>query len=50
LDGGIEITSSLGEQRTFKAGEIILVEDTTGKGYKTRNTKNAKRKSIIIKI
>jgi hypothetical protein len=50
LGGSIEIATSLGELRTFKAGEIILVEDTTGKGHKTRKIKNAKRKSIIIKI
>lgn len=50
LDGIIEITTSLGEVRTFKAGEILLVEDTEGKGHKTRNITNAKRKSIFIKI
>src|SRR2546423_5014276 len=37
LDGEIEIETSLGEKRTFKAGEILLVEDTSGKGHKTRN-------------
>src|SRR4051794_30338795 len=37
LDGKIEIETSLGEKRTFKAGEVLLVEDTTGKGHKTRN-------------
>lgn len=50
LDGVIEITTSLGQVRTFKSGEILLVEDTTGKGHKTRNITNAKRKSIFIKV
>lgn len=50
LDGEIEIETSLGEKRIFKAGEILLVEDTEGKGHKTRNLKPQKRKSIFIPI
>lgn len=50
LDGEIEIEPSLGEKRTFKAGEILLVEDTTGKGHKTRNLQPIKRKSIFITL
>ena len=48
LDGEIEIETSLGEKRTFKAGEVLLAEDTTGKGHKTRNLQHQKRKSIFI--
>ncbi len=48
LDGEIEIETSLGEKRTFGAGEILLVEDTTGKGHKTRNLQPIRRKSIFI--
>ena len=48
LDGEIEIETSLGEKRRFKAGEILLVEDTTGKGHKTKNTHSVKRRSIFI--
>ncbi|QNA45923.1 cupin domain-containing protein [Lacibacter sediminis] len=50
LDGAIEITTSLGENRIFYAGEILLVEDVTGKGHKTKNLINTKRKSIFIQI
>ena len=50
LDGIIEITTSLGETRTFKGGEILLVEDITGKGHKTKNITNSERKSIFIII
>ena len=50
LDGQIEIETSLGEKRKFGAGEILLVEDTTGKGHKTRNITSQKRKSIFITI
>ena len=32
LDAGVQITASDGEARIIGPGEIILVEDTTGKG------------------
>ncbi|MBS7229599.1 hypothetical protein KHA90_01060 [Flavobacterium psychroterrae] len=50
LDGGVEIETSLGEKRSFKTGEILLVEDTTGKGHKTKNLETKTRKSIFITI
>ena len=50
LDGGIEIETSQGEIRSFGAGEILLVEDTTGKGHRTRNLKPEKRRSVFITL
>jgi hypothetical protein len=50
LDGEIEIETSLGDKRTFKAGEVLLVEDTVGKGHRTRNIHPIKRKSIFITL
>jgi hypothetical protein len=50
LDGGIEIETSLGEKRIFGAGEVLLVEDTAGKGHKTRNLQHEKRKSIFVTL
>ena len=50
LDGKIEIETSCGEKRIFKAGEVLLVEDTTGKGHKTRNLQPEKRKSIFVTL
>ena len=50
LDGGVTIETSLGEIRTFKTGEILLVEDTTGKGHKTKNIENKTRKSVFITL
>lgn len=50
LDGGVEIETSLGEKRIFKTGEILLVEDTSGKGHKTKNLENKVRKSIFITL
>ena len=50
LDGEIEITTSLGETRQFGSGDILLVEDTYGKGHKTQNIKKQSRKSIFVKL
>ena len=50
LDGEIEIETSLGVKRRFGAGEILLVEDTEGKGHKTKNIYPLKRKSIFITL
>jgi len=50
LDGEIEIETSLGEKRTFKGGDILLMDDTEGKGHKTRNLQNIERKSIFITL
>lgn len=50
LDGEIEIETSLGDKRTFGAGDILLVEDTTGKGHKTRNLLPIRRKSLFISL
>src|SRR3712207_9390388 len=36
LDGEIEIETSLGAKRSFKAGDVLLVEDTTGKRSEER--------------
>jgi hypothetical protein len=33
LDAGVKITASDGESRLIGTGEVILVEDTTGKGH-----------------
>jgi hypothetical protein len=50
LDGEIEIETSLGEIRRFNAGEILLVEDITGKGHKTKIIRPVKRRSIFIPL
>ncbi|HEX7757843.1 MAG TPA: hypothetical protein VF421_21015 [Niabella sp.] len=48
LDGSIEIETSVGEKRVFNGGDILLVEDTEGKGHRTRNLIPETRKSIFI--
>ena|SRR5690606_10709344 len=50
LDGEIEIETSLGEKRVFKGGDILLMEDTQGKGHKTKNLQHIVRRSIFITL
>ena len=50
LDGKIEIETSLGDKKQFGTGDVILVEDITGKGHRTRNLLPAVRKSIFITL
>lgn len=48
LSGEIEITSSSGEKRIFKDGDMLLITDTTGNGHTTRTLKEGR--SVIIHI
>jgi hypothetical protein len=50
LDGIIEIETSLGQKREFRSGEILLVEDTEGKGHKTKSVDGNLRRSIFITL
>ena len=50
LDGGVQITASDGEARIIKAGEVILVEDTTGKGHLSKSVGGQMRHSIFVPI
>ncbi len=50
LDGGVQITASDGESRIIKAGEVLLVEDTHGKGHLTKSVGGKMRHSIFVPI
>lgn len=50
LDGGVEIETSLGGKRQFRPGEILLMEDTTGKGHRSRNLTDRVRSSLFITV
>ncbi|NRS87814.1 hypothetical protein HNQ02_000721 [Flavobacterium sp. 7E] len=50
LDGGVEIETSLGEKRNFPTSSVLLLEDTVGKGHRTKNLENSIRKSIFIPL
>ncbi len=50
LDGEIEIENSMGEKKTFKAGDVFLVVDASGNGHRTKNINQQIRKSIFMPI
>src|ERR1700753_3087300 len=50
LDAGVQITASDGESRRIGAGEVILVEDTTGKGHLSKALDNKIRNCIFVPI
>lgn len=50
LDAGVEITASDGEKRVIGAGEVLLVEDVTGKGHLSKAVSAQIRHSIFIPI
>lgn len=50
LDAGVEITASDGEVRVIGAGEVIFVEDVSGKGHLSRAVSAQARRSIFIPV
>src|SRR5262245_32025174 len=50
LDAGVEITASDGEKRRIGAGEIILVEDTWGKGHLSKAVDGKVRHCLFIPV
>ena len=51
LDAGVELTASDGESRKIGAGEVILVEDVTGKGHLSKSIDTTKlRHSIFVPV
>lgn len=50
LHGGVKITASDGEAREIGAGEVILVEDTSGKGHLSQSLGGKMRHSIFVPI
>jgi len=50
LDAGVQLTASDGEVRRVKAGEVVLVEDTWGKGHLSKAIENKTRHCIFVPI
>lgn len=50
LDAGVQLTASDGEVRTINAGEVILVEDISGKGHLSKSIGGKMRHSIFVPI
>ena len=48
LDGAIEVEVTDGSRRTLRGGDLLLVEDTTGRGHRTRNVEARERRSLFI--
>jgi hypothetical protein len=49
LDAGVKLTASDGESRIIGAGEIVLVEDISGKGHLSESLGQIRR-SIFVPI
>jgi hypothetical protein len=50
LDNGVQLTASDGESRVIGAGEIVLVEDTTGKGHLSKAVNSRIRHCLFITL
>ncbi len=50
LDGEIEVEVTSGEKRRFRGGDVVLVEDTTGTGHRTRSVDGRPRRSLFLPL
>jgi len=50
LDAAAQLTASDGESRRIGAGEVVLVEDTWGKGHLSKAVGGQMRHSIFVPI
>ena len=50
LDSGVQVTASDGEIRIIGAGEILLVEDTEGRGHCSKAVNGQVRHSIFAPL
>ena len=50
LAGEWEVTASNGESRRFSAGSVLLVEDTSGKGHRSRVTSKEDSLATMVEL
>lgn len=50
LAGGVAVTASDGETREIRGGEVLLVEDLTGKGHASKALDGKIRHCIMVPI
>ncbi len=50
LTGGVEIETGSGEIRVLGPGDILLAEDTTGRGHKSRAVNDEPRRCLFIAL
>ena len=48
LEGQVEIEVGNGEKRLFSSGDILLAEDTTGRGHISRAVNAEVRRSVFV--
>ena len=49
-DGSVEIEVSDGARRTFHSGDILLLEDTTGRGHISRAVNGQPRQCVFVTL
>ena len=50
LEGGVDFTVSAGETRRFGTGDVVLLEDTIGRGHVSQAVDGQQRKSIFVTL
>ncbi|UCD10223.1 MAG: hypothetical protein JSU79_06185 [Dehalococcoidales bacterium] len=50
LEGSVEIVTGDGSSRILGTGDILLAEDTTGRGHISRAVNNQSRKSVFVTL
>jgi len=50
LDGAVDVEISDGTIRRFSTGDVLLAEDTTGRGHISRAVDNQPRTSVFITL
>ena len=50
LDAGVKITASDGESQVIGTGEVILVEDTSGKGHLSQHVEEKIPHSVFVPV
>ncbi|MCP5056524.1 MAG: hypothetical protein GY937_07315 [bacterium] len=50
LDAAVEIEIGDGTKRVLGAGEILLAEDLTGRGHKSRSVDGRRRRSLFVTL
>jgi uncharacterized cupin superfamily protein len=50
LDGEVEIEAGDGTKRRFGTGDVLLAEDTAGRGHISRAVEGRPRKSIFVTL
>jgi hypothetical protein len=50
LEGAIESEVGDGETRRFQGGDVLLLEDTSGRGHRTRTVDDRPRRSLFLRL